>query len=101
MSYPEGKFEDVTEDELGHRRNALYRKLLNSGREFCNEYSPEWPVTKYNGMCKWYIRGKMKHCGVPFVRREVCLTGEDSEVLYGDKNVKFPNPEVKEHEYEV
>jgi len=52
-------------------------------------------------MCKWYIRARMSHCGVPFVSRDVCLCGEDSDAVYGDKNVRFSDPEIKEYEYEV
>jgi hypothetical protein len=100
-SFPGGKSDEITEEGLSHERNALYRKLLESGRRFCNEYQPEWPVTQHNGMCKWYIRAKMRHCGVPFTSREVCLTGEDSGVLYGDKSIRFPEPKIEEHEYEV
>lgn len=101
LTYPDGKFEEITEEELDHRRSLLYGQLFHSGRRFCSEYVPEWPVIEHNGMCKWYIRARMSHCGVPFVSRDVCLCGEDSDAVYGDKNVRFSDPEIKEYEYEV
>lgn len=49
-------------------------EMTEIGRIFCCDYEAAYPMQHYQGRCKLYVYYG-KHCEVPFVSKEVCLTG--------------------------
>lgn len=78
-NYLPGKFYSSSDVELDEKdidkeKQILAQIIYERGREYCNEYEPAWPVTKYNGMCKHYLK-LHRPCGVPFINSQVCKYG--------------------------
>lgn len=65
---------DSEDMDLQRERDILAQMVLLRGQEYCSEYEPAYPVTRHNGMCKFYLKLR-RPCGKPFINSQVCKCG--------------------------
>jgi hypothetical protein len=82
-------------DQATHPFKLPTEEFIARARTACPEYEPMEPYSVFNGRCKFDWLRDTRHitCNVPFIRREICKTGDPTNV---PEEHWFPLPDSKQ-----